>query len=202
MATPWIPSSLETTSSCALGAGAASRVEWRERERVRVSVHLGAPQQTATEYVWQVPPVEAEKAYSTLLELRSKRPSADRIALSIEPGAELTRSELAARDALERISHLHYSEALTAADRAQALVDQSDPSGAIPILRCAVEVLGDLYTSPGMIDDTQMKWIDAGVAISEGNLDQAVGLLQGVLQTRLRAYEDLRQPEPPEPQTP
>jgi hypothetical protein len=193
----WIASTLRVRSHYA-GSIANSKVSWSDPDKVQVHVQLDAGKNHCeTQYSWKVDKTETIRAQTVLSKLRAKKRDAKgAIALSVGDGAQSDAADPAeadARDVLIRASHLRYAEALTAHTKAKELVAR-DPQHAIELERVGVAALSDLYESPDLIDDTQMKLIMADDAFDKGQRAEALALLQGVLDSRLSAYRALRVP--------
>ena len=109
------------------------------------------------------------------------------------------QAERVARRTVEGISHLRYTEALTAHRAGRDLLTEGDRAAAIGAFQTGIAALGDLYDSPELDDDTDLKLAFGEDALAGNRLDQAVALIGGVLQSRLTAYRELRVPEPAGP---
>ncbi len=53
-----------------------------------------------------------------------------------------------------------------------------------------IDVLGDLYRNPDIIDDTGMKLTLASIEEKSGNLQVSANIKKGVLESRLSIYEE------------
>jgi hypothetical protein len=90
------------------------------------------------------------------------------------------------RHRLEQLAHVNYTEALAFLERGRAL--GNDPESACRAFEAGIETLGNGYSSPDLIDDTEAKLILARSVRQKGNLKQAATLMERVLQSRTSAY--------------
>jgi hypothetical protein len=190
----WLPATLEVEAK-ADGATTRASVSWSEPSSVHIHVRLdGERQHSEADYAWKVATDAAAAAQLALGAVRAQRPDMKGpIALTARDAQSATPAEAAARDALTRISHLHYALATSAAQKAIELSDKGDAAGAIDLLRGGIAALGDAYESPESIDDTPMKLILANNALKNAR-PEAIGLYRSVLDARLAAYRMLRSP--------
>jgi hypothetical protein len=101
---------------------------------------------------------------------------------------EETAACRAFRLALEDACHLRYGQALAALQVARRLSAAQQIPEAIRVLNAGIDVLGDRYWVPDLIDDTRMKRIVAEHDQRAGRLEQAASLLEGVLDARTAVY--------------
>lgn len=87
-----------------------------------------------------------------------------------------------------RAADRQYAEALAALKSGSDLEKAGKLKEAAASLRSGIEELGDLYSGPEVLDDTEMKKILADHNQKIGKLSEAVALYRGVLETRTALY--------------
>jgi hypothetical protein len=194
----WIVSTLRSRATFE-GATITSVVSWSSAEKITLHVRVdSAAAHADADYAWKVDKASADKALDKFAQLRAKRGgSKGALALTLGEGSPQQAAEpveVAARDAITRASHLEYSQALTVNAKVEELSARGDVALAIDAARVGIAALGELYSSPGLDDDTDMKLITGNDAADKGHPAQAFALIQGVLQARLEAYRKLRTP--------
>jgi hypothetical protein len=194
----WVGSTLRARSTHGT-ATLATDVAWPAADKLTVRVRIDAAgSHHEAVYAWQVSPDSVARARTALAGLRAKRGNPKGVvALTLgdsKPTAVADPAEAQARDALVAAAHLEYSQALTAQRWSQALVARGDRARAIELARLGITALGEAYVSPDLDDDTEMKVIAADAAAEKGRHAEALGLLVGVLSSRLEEYAKLRAP--------
>lgn len=175
-------------------------IEWSKPRAVSISLRL-APAGQSLQREWHGVPREYEGAQGALaaaqhlqtrdageciVEIRPQGKAAVRLAWS--PATE-TAPLAAVRQALESVSHVDYTEALAWLERGRALAAAGTLPDAIEAYHSGINALGSRYSTPEIVDDTEMKLELAEDARSEGNLARAATLLERVLADRTSLYQ-------------
>jgi hypothetical protein len=166
-------------------------IHWRGPGNAESRVHIkGQPPERDETHAWRVPPDEAKALWAALDRLRLESAAPGDVALHWREESPTPESagQRNLREALHRAGHAEASVASTALHAGQALAGAGRLDDAIAMYRFGIAELGDRYTSPELIDDTESKLILAQHVLAAGKTAQAAALLERVLESRTAVY--------------
>jgi hypothetical protein len=175
------------------------RLEWLERLQISLHVSLKSPgpgQHLDKTFGISVADSAAAQSLLSALRQTSAQVRSPECVVEIRqagyPTKTLSWSLLAesskqhdVRQELERISHVNYAEALAYLERGRAL---TNPELAGKAFEAGIQTLGDRYSNPDLLDDTDTKLALAKSARQKSDLKQSATLLERVLESRLQVY--------------
>lgn len=191
-----------TAKLAARWEGWSEAIEWTDPATVKTTLELERDGQTSRfERVWRNASEGHAELQASLAPLRTRGGlGSGAIALVLGGGARPPVTHLwsptsepaelaAARAGIERAGHLAFARATLLFERGKASRAAGRDAGAIHDLSTGLKVLGDLYWSPAVIDDTDMKLVLAQHEEELGHLPVAATLYERVLESRLQIYE-------------
>lgn len=180
-------------------------IDWPQPQVISVSFFIPANSIEQFKRVWTISyDVEAVKmqtlvtsapripstatAPDCVLELRPRQTaSASAVSWSLKNESDQLRQ---LRVALQNLSHVQLVEALAHLQRGRDWAASGHLDAAIEAYEHGIESLGAAYSTPDLVDDTEMKLILARSAKEKGNRAQAAALLERALEARTQAYAE------------
>jgi hypothetical protein len=176
------------------------RVRWTDAASVNLALHLelGSVSVDITR-IWPVrgdQVAAAQQALGALLDEHVDTGVAYRLVLrrnakeqrlSWVPASE-TPGQMHARTLLEEAAQVPCLRAIGHLDTGRRLIAAHDAARAAQTLREGIAALGDRYFDENSLDSTGMKLVLAEHKITAGKLDEAVVLLERVLESRVLLY--------------
>jgi len=193
-----------TAKLSATWEGWSEAIAWTAPATVTTTLELQRDGQTSRfERVWRKAPEGHAELQARLAPLRTRGGvGSGAISLVLGGGARPPVTHLwspasepadlaAARAGIERAGHLDFARAALLFERGQASRAAGRDADAIRDLSTGLEVLGNSYSSPLLLDDTGMVLVRARYAEKLGHLPEAARLYDRMLEARLELYEQL-----------